>query len=81
MSQEVIVSNGDLSKKPLVAHQSYFRKCYGYDHSEDDKFIINEDEVVNVRKVFKWYLGGKSILGIMNKIKNHGIKSFTGKYK
>lgn len=57
------------------------RKCYGYDHGEDDKLIINEDEGVNVRKIFKWYLGDKIILGIMKELDNHGIKSFTGKYK
>lgn len=42
----------------------YDRKCYGYDQDEDGRLIINEDEATNVRKIFKWYLEGKSILGI-----------------
>lgn len=59
----------------------YDRKCYGYGHDEDGKLIINDDEAVNVHKIFKWYLGGKSILGIMKELEDQGIKSPTGKDK
>ena len=59
----------------------YDRKCYGYDHDEDGKLVINEDEAVNVHRIFKWYLGGKSILGIMKELENQGIQSPTGKDK
>lgn len=59
----------------------YDRKCYGYDQDEDGRLIINEDEATNVRKIFKWYLEGKSILGIMKELEKHGIKSPTEKVK
>lgn len=59
----------------------YDRKCYGYDQDEDGRLIINEDEAANVRKIFKWYLEGKSILGIMKELERLGIKSPTGKEK
>jgi DNA invertase Pin-like site-specific DNA recombinase len=51
----------------------YDRKCYGYDQDEDGRLIINEDESVNVRKIFRWYLDGKSILGIMKELERLGI--------
>lgn len=59
----------------------YDRKCYGYNHDEDGRIIINEDEATNVRKILKWYLEGKSILGIMKELEKQGIKSPTGKTK
>ena len=59
----------------------YDRKCYGYDHDENGRLIINEGEAVNVRNIFKWYLEGKSILGIMKELELQGIKSPTGKEK
>lgn len=31
----------------------YDRKCYGYDHDENGRLIINEGEAVTVRKIFK----------------------------
>lgn len=42
----------------------YDRKSYGYDHDENGRLIINEGEAVTVRKIFKWYLEGKSVLGL-----------------
>lgn len=59
----------------------YDRKCYGYDHNEDGRLIINEAEAENVRKIFRWYLEGKSILGIMKELEKQGIQSPTGKEK
>lgn len=59
----------------------YDRKCYGYDQNEDGSLIINEVEAENVRKIFKCYLDGKSILGIMKELEKLGIKSPTGKEK
>lgn len=59
----------------------YDRKCYGYDHDEDGRLIINEVEAENARKIFRWYLDGKSILGIMKELEKQGIKSPTGKDK
>ena len=59
----------------------YDRKCYGYDHDDNAGLIINEDEAVNVRKIFNWYLEGKSILGILRELEQQGIQSPTGKDK
>ena len=59
----------------------YDRKCYGYDHDEDGRLIINEEEAESVRKIFRWYLDGKSILGIMKELEEQGIQSPTGKEK
>ncbi len=59
----------------------YDRKCYGYDHDEDGKLIINEDESVVVQMIFSWYVDGKSIVGILKELEQRGIKSPTGKDK
>ncbi|MGL5561101.1 MAG: recombinase family protein, partial [Tannerellaceae bacterium] len=59
----------------------YDRKCYGYDHDENGKLVINSDESKVVEKVFGWYLNGKSILGILKELEMQGIKSPTGKDK
>ena len=48
----------------------YDRKCYGYDHDEDGKLIINEEQAAVVRKIFNWYLGGLSINDIKHKQSN-----------
>ena len=59
----------------------YDRKCYGYDHDENGRLIINEGEAVTVQKIFKWYLEGKSVLGIMKELEQQDIPSPTGKEK
>lgn len=59
----------------------YDRKCYGYDHDENGKLIINEEKAVVVRKIFNWYLGGLSINGIIKELEKQIIKSPTGKDK
>ena len=59
----------------------YGRKCYGYDHDEDGKLIINEEQATVVRKIFNWYLGGLSINGIIKELETQTIKSPTGKDK
>lgn len=59
----------------------YDRKCYGYDHEEDGKLIINEEQATVVRKIFNWYLGGLSINGIIKELEAQTIKSPTGKDK
>lgn len=57
----------------------YQRKCYGYIHDENGKLKIAENEAENVRLIFKLYLFGYSIGGIIKELKNHGIPSPTGK--
>lgn len=57
----------------------YRRKCYGYDKDENGDLVINEEQAVVVKLIFDLYLDGKSILGIVKKLKERGIKSPTGK--
>ncbi|MEN6636870.1 MAG: recombinase family protein [Clostridiaceae bacterium] len=57
----------------------YNRKCYGYVNASDGNLIIEESEAKNVRMIFKLYLQGKSILGIVKELERMGIKSPTGK--
>lgn len=59
----------------------YDRKCYGYMHDENGKLMIEEGTAVNVRKIFKLYLQGKSVVGIVAELERLGIKSPTGKDK
>lgn len=59
----------------------YDRKCFGYDHDENGKLIINEEQATVVRKIFNWYLGGLSINGIIKELEIQLLKSPTGKDK
>ena len=57
----------------------YRRKCYGYDKDENGDLVINKEQAEVVKLIFDLYLGGKSILGIVNELKDRNIKSPTGK--
>ncbi|WP_196592854.1 recombinase family protein [Pectinatus sottacetonis] len=57
------------------------RKCYGYDNDESGKLIVNGEQASVVQKIFNFYLGGKSINGILKELESLGIKSPTGKDK
>lgn len=59
----------------------YDRKCYGYDHDENGKLIINNEQAEIVRRIFNWYLGGLSINGIIKELKKQSITSPKGKEK
>ncbi|WMJ89303.1 recombinase family protein [Anaerocolumna sp. MB42-C2] len=59
----------------------YDRKCYGYKHDPNGSLIIDDVEADNVRKIFNFYLHGKSVLGILKELEQQGIKSPTGKDK
>lgn len=59
----------------------YDRKCYGYDHDENGKLIINEEQATVVRKIFNWYLGGLSINSIIKELERQTILSPSGKDK
>lgn len=59
----------------------YNRKCYGYDHDENGELIINFQQAKVVRKIFNWYLDGKSVIGIVKELEKEKIKSQTGKNK
>lgn len=57
----------------------YNRKCYGYDHDENGELIINFQQAKIVKKIFNWYLDGKSVIGIVKELEKENIKSPTGK--
>lgn len=57
----------------------YRRKYYGYDKDENGNLIINKEQAEVVKLIFDLYLGGKSILGIVEELKERSIKSPTGK--
>lgn len=57
----------------------YDRKCYGYAHDTDGNLVLDPEEAKNVRIIFNLYLHGKSIIGIVKELEQHGIKSPTGK--
>ena len=57
----------------------YSRPCYGYRKAEDGSLAIIPEEAENVRLIFKLYLSGKSIVGIMRELAQRNILSPTGK--
>jgi len=59
----------------------YGRKCYGYVNTTDGSLIIKESEAENVRMIFKMYLQGKSVIGIVSELERLGIRSPTGNAK
>ena len=46
----------------------YNWKCYGYDHVDNGELIINSQQAKIVRKIFNWYLDGKSAIGIVKEL-------------
>lgn len=59
----------------------YDRKCYGYEHDENGKLVIDEEKAENVKLIFDLYLGGQSVLGIIKELEKLKILSPTGKEK
>lgn len=57
----------------------YKRKLYGYVKNKDGELIIDEEQAKVVRDIFRWYLDGASVLGIIKKLSEAGIQSPTGK--
>ena len=59
----------------------YKRKLYGYTKNIDGELVIDEEQAKNVRDIFRWYIDGASVLGIIKKLYDAGILSPTGKEK
>ena len=59
----------------------YKRKLYGYAKNETGELVIDNGQAQVVRDIFRWYLGGDSVLGIIKKLSDAGIPSPTGKEK
>lgn len=55
------------------------RKCYGYMNGETGALEIDPEQAPIVELIFKLYLQGRSILGIIKELERRGIKSPTGK--
>lgn len=59
----------------------YQRKVYGYVKGKDGDLVIDEEQAKVVRDIFRWYLDGASVLGIIKKLTEAKIPSPTGKEK
>lgn len=57
----------------------YKRKLYGYSKNKDGDLVIDNEQTKVVRDIFRWYLDGASVLGIIKKLSDAGIPSPTGK--
>lgn len=57
----------------------YKRKLYGYTKDKDGELVIDDEQAKVVRDIFRWYLDGASVLGIIKKLSYAGIASPTGK--
>ena len=57
----------------------YKRKLYGYTKNKDGKLVIDDEQAKVVRDIFRWYLDGASVLGIIKKLSEAGIPSPAGK--
>ena len=59
----------------------YKRKLYGYTKDKDGELVIDEEQAKVVRDIFRWYLDGASVLGIIKKFSDAGVPSPVGKEK
>lgn len=59
----------------------YSRPCYGYRKDSDGSLLIVPEEAENVQLIFKLYLSGESIFGIIRELERRNIPSPTGKPK
>lgn len=57
----------------------YTRKLYGYKKNKDGELVVDEETAKVVRNIFRWYLDGDSVLGIIKKLAEAGIPSPAGK--
>lgn len=59
----------------------YKRKLYGYTKDKDSELVIDEEQAKVVRDIFRWYLDGASVIGIIKKLSDADIPSPAGKEK
>jgi site-specific DNA recombinase len=57
----------------------YNRKLYGYAKNKDGELVIDDEKAKVVRDIFRWYLDGASVIGIVKKLADAGVPSPTGK--
>lgn len=70
---------GIQARSALGTSKMYSKICYGYKHDKEGNLIINEAEAEYVRYIFRLYLDGYSVNGIIKKLATMHIKSPTGK--
>lgn len=51
---------------------------YGYNYIKGGNLVVNKDEAYYVRKIFKWYLNGDSMLKIANKLRELNVPTKRG---
>ncbi|MEG2896569.1 MAG: recombinase family protein [Niameybacter sp.] len=59
----------------------YRRGCYGYAKDKEGKLIVDTAEAEVVKLIFRLYLNGKSVIGIVDELECRGINSPSGKDK
>lgn len=59
----------------------YKKRLYGYKKDVNGELIIDKEQAKVVRNIFRWYLDGASVLGIIKKLAEAGIPSPSGKEK
>ena len=59
--------------------KSFDKICYGYTHDKEGHLVIENDEADIVRLIFRWYLNGYSIIGIIKELETYCIPSPSGK--
>lgn len=52
----------------------YKRKLYGYKKNKDGDLVIDDEQAKVVRDVFRWYLDGASVLGIIKKYQKRAFR-------
>lgn len=71
-----------LSKRAVIGTSGlYTRSLYGYQKDKDGTLKIDEHQSKVVRDIFRWYMDGASVIGIIKKLSDAGILSPTGKEK
>ena len=53
----------------------------GYDRGSNGEFVINEEQAITVKKIYRWFLIGYSSSEIMKKLEEEHIKTPFGKSK
>lgn len=51
---------------------------YGYDYIKGGNLVVNKEEAYYVRKIFKWYLNGDSMLKIATKLRELNVPTKRG---
>lgn len=58
-----------------------FSRFLGYDRGPNGEFVINEEQAVTVRYIYKRFLEGRSTYQIAKELTQMGVKTAAGKDK